>query len=119
MKNEPDTFNKDILIPYLEHWSSNREKIELAYEQKDHSAVDMMEVAIALYDEMLLHGGIEHDERSQLNVSKLLPLNGTERLQFVKDKVRSHYSFVQLDALFLETKKKAARLSLKSKKTEA
>lgn len=119
MQNEPDIFNKDILHPYLEHWSSNREKIELAYQQKDHLAVDMMKEAIALYDEMLVLGGSELDKRSQKDVSKLLPLNGTERLQFVKDKVNSHYSFVQLDALFLETKKKAARLSLKTKKTEA
>ena len=47
----------------------------------------------------------------------LLPLNGEERFQFVKDRINSHYAYIQLDALYTETKKKAARLSVRKSKS--
>ena len=50
------------------------------------------------------------DDRKGKVVYILLPLNGEERFEFVKDKISSHYAHIQLDALFTETKKKVARL---------
>ena len=75
----------------------------------------MMEEAIRDYEELLQRGGEILDERKGKMINTLLPLNGEERFQFVKDKISSHYAFVQLDALYTETKKKVARLSLMKK----
>ena len=55
------------------------------------------------------------DDRKGKIVYTLLPLNGEERFEFVKDKISSHYAYIQLDALFTETKKKVARLSIQKK----
>ena len=67
------------------------------------------------YSELLEIGGKVYDERKEKVVYTLLPLNGEERFEFVKDKIASHYAFVQLDALFTETKKKVARLAIQKK----
>ena len=74
-----------------------------------------MDVAIDNYNELLEHGGNEFDDRKGKVVYTLFPLNGEERFEFVKDKISSHYAYIQLDALFTETKKKVARLSIQKK----
>ena len=69
-------------------------------------------MAIENYSELLEHGGKVVDDRKGKIVYTLLPLNGEERFEFVKDKISSHYAYIQLDALYTETKKKVARLSI-------
>ena len=96
-------------------WETHRGQIELFYNQRDRQAIEMMEEAIRDYEELLQRGGEILDERKGKMINTLLPLNGEERFQFVKDKISSHYAFVQLDALYTETKKKVARLSLMKK----
>ncbi|MBE1554144.1 YpoC family protein [Sporosarcina limicola] len=115
MQSEANRFDKKLLAPYFDHWESIREKIESDYQQKDRQAVEVMKTAIDTYRKLLEQGGKELDKRSEKLVYTLLPLNGTERFEFVKAKIDSHYAFIQLDALFSETKKKAARLSIMKK----
>jgi len=112
MPSEPNRFDKELFTPYFEQWQQVREEIEACYEQKDRRAVELMETAIANYGELLERGGTAVDDRKGQDVFILLPLNGEERFQFVKDRIASHYAFVQLDALVSETKKKVARLAI-------
>jgi len=115
MPSEVNRINKELLTPYFEQWETVRDQIAAYYDQKDHQAVELMNVAIDNYSALLEQGGKILDERKGKQVYTLLPLNGIERFEFVKDKISSHYAHVQLDALFTETKKKVARLSLQKK----
>ncbi len=115
MPSEVNRINKELLAPYFNKWETVRDQIEAFYDQKDQQAVELMNVAIDNYSELLEHGGKELDDRKGKVVYTLLPLNGEERFEFVKDKISSHYAHIQLDALFTETKKKVARLSIQKK----
>lgn len=115
MTSEVKSIDKELFSPYFKKWEQNREQIELFYNQKDRQALEMMREAILAYDELLERGGKIMDERRGRMVYMLEPLNGEERLEFVKAKISSHYAFVQLDALYTETKKKVARLSIMKK----
>ncbi|AMQ06847.1 YpoC family protein [Sporosarcina psychrophila] len=115
MPNEVNRISKELLAPYFDQWETVRDQIEAFYDQKDHQAVELMNVAIDNYSELLEQGGKVLDDRKGKVVYTLLPLNGIERFEFVKDKITSHYAHVQLDALFTETKKKVARLSIQKK----
>ncbi|MFC5588225.1 YpoC family protein [Sporosarcina soli] len=112
MISEMKPIDKELFSPYFEKWEAIRETIELFYTQKDRQALEMMGEAILAFDELLERGGKMLDERKGKWVYTLEPLNGEERLAFVKAKISSHYAFVQLDALYTETKKKVARLSI-------
>lgn len=103
-------FSKELLAPHFEKWDLVKEKVEELYSLKDKEAIIFMEHAIRDYEHLLEYGGSELNERTGKLDALLLPLNGEERLQFVKDRITSHYAYIQLDALYTETKKKAARL---------
>lgn len=115
MPNEVNSFDKALFIPYFDQWATISDEIETYYDQKDRRAAELMETAIANYQQLLEQGGTMTDERTGKIVYRLLPLNGDERFEFVKDKIASHYAYVQLDALFAETKKKVARLAIQRK----
>jgi hypothetical protein len=107
--------NKEQLDPYFQWWDSKKEEIEKYYNENNRQAVILMEEAIINYSNLLLEGGDEINERNSKTTYRLLPLNGNERFEFIKEKIASHYAFVQLDALFIEVKKKAARLAILQK----
>jgi hypothetical protein len=115
MPSEVKRINKELLAPYFDQWETVRDQIADFYDQKDYQAVELMKVAIVNYSELLEQGGKVSDDRRGKVVYTLLPLNGEERFEFVKDKILSHYAHVQLDALFTETKKKVARLAIQKK----
>ena len=115
MPSEVNRIDKELLAPYFDQWETMRDQIESFYDQKDQQAVELMNVAIENYSELLENGGKVLDDRKGKVVYTLLPLNGEERFEFVKDKISSHYAYIQLDALFTETKKKVARLSIQKK----
>src|SRR6185437_11292366 len=106
MTSELKHIEKEFFAPFFSKWETARDDIEMFYNQKDRQAIEMMEEAIENYNELLEQGGKMFDERKGKTVYTLLPLNGKERFEFVKDKISSHYAFVQLDALYTETKKK-------------
>lgn len=112
MISEMKPIEKELFSPYFKKWDANRESIELFYTQKDRQALEMMEEAILAFDELLELGGKVLDERKGKMVYTLEPLNGEERLAFIKAKISSHYAFIQLDALYTETRKKVSRLSI-------
>lgn len=89
-----------------------KERIEEAYKQKNPEAADLMDMAIGNYLEML--GSFKNAESSSLDVSMIEPLNGKERLQFIRTKRVGHFAYVQLNALYNEAMKKAvSRLAMK------
>lgn len=108
--------DKSQVNHFFDHWDGLKGKIEKYYNEKDGKAVVLMQEAIANFDELLEFGGTEIDNRTGEQRYRLSPLNGEERFTFVQDKVNSHYAFVQLDALYDETRKKVARLSIVRKR---
>lgn len=110
-----DYLARELLTPHFEKWDSVKEKIEKLYRERDKEAVKLMEVAINDYTSLLEYGGKEINNRTGKEKYILLPLNGDERFNFIKERINSHYSYVQLDALYDETRKKAARLSVMKK----
>ena len=107
--------SKEHLAPHYEKWDAVKDKIEILYEARDKEAVRLMEIAINDYTELLEYGGKEINERTGKSKYLLLPLNGDERFTFIKERINSHYAHIQLDALYEETKKKAARLAVMRK----
>jgi len=108
-------FDKVNLAPYFEKWDIVKGEIENLYNQKNNQAVILMTTAIDDYTKLLEYGGKEFNERTGKEGYILLPLNGVERFEFIKSKIASHYAHIQLEALYSETKKKAARLSVSKK----
>ncbi|MDS9470851.1 YpoC family protein [Sporosarcina pasteurii] len=105
-------FSKDLLKPYFEPWDNVKEAIEQMYEENNPGKIEQMEQSIQQYIQLLEYGGTEINDLTGKNEYILLPLNGSERLEFIKKQIHSRYAFVQLSALFDETRKKAARLSV-------
>ena len=108
-------FSKEYLTGHYEKWEAVKEKIERLYDVRDPEAVKLMGIAINDYTKLLEYGGKEINERTGKSKYILLPLNGDERFNFIKDRINSHYAHIQLDALYEETKKKAARLAVMKK----
>ena len=108
-------FSKEFLTAHYDKWDVVKEKIEKLYSLDVKEAIKFMEIAIRDYEELLEYGGSELNKRTGKMEALLLPLNGEERFQFVKDRIASHYAYIQLDALYSETKKKAARLFVMKK----
>lgn len=105
-------FTKERTAPHFEKWDKVKGEIEKLYAEKNKQAIVLMEQAIADYEELLAYGGEELNERTGTYEPILLPLNGVERFEFIKKRIQSHYAYVQLNALYDETRKKAARLSV-------
>ncbi|MBD7906925.1 YpoC family protein [Sporosarcina gallistercoris] len=106
MDNSNPTVTKQQVMPYFDKWESLQPEIQQLYDAKHSSASELMKIAIANYEELLRvcapAGG--SDRRT-----KMEPLNGEERLQFIKDKMVSPFALIQLSLLYTELRKKTAR----------
>lgn len=107
-------FNQVQLIPFFEKWDEVKPLIEKYYDEKDCRVLPLMEEAIENYSILLALGGKE-ENRVGKQVFVLQALNGEERFKFIQMRINSHYACIQLDALYTETKKKAARLAVRKK----
>lgn len=105
-------FSKTYTAAHFEKWDAVKERIEKLYDEKNKEAIKLMEIAINDYADLLEYGGKELNEQTGKSEAILLPLNGAERFDFIKERIHSHYAYIQLNALYDETKKKAARLSV-------
>lgn len=103
------------MAPHFAKWDDVKEEIQRLYDEKDKEAVRLMEIAISDYTALLDYGGKEVNARTGELEPILLPLNGVERFEFIQQRIHSHYAYVQLNELYDETKKKAARLSVMKK----
>lgn len=105
---------KELLYSFWNRWLDMKARIEEAYKQKDPEAAYMMEKAIENYLGML--GSFSHVDTLDLGGSTSLiePLNGQERLLFIRRKITGYFAYIQLDALYIEAMKKAvSRMAMK------
>jgi hypothetical protein len=105
---------RDTLYSFWNAWLDMKKSIEDAYKQKDSRAADLMEKAIENYIRMVesfLHANPSVPGDIKLSIE---PLNGEERLQFIRSKISGYFAYVQLDALYTEAMKKAvSQLAMK------
>ncbi|MCM3637661.1 hypothetical protein M3152_08000 [Sporosarcina luteola] len=109
--HKPGMDRKALLYSCWNNWLDMKERIEEAYKQKSPEAANLIDIAIGNYMEML--GLFMNTESSSIDVSLIEPLNGIERLQYIRTKRAGHFAYVQLDALYSEAMKKAvSRLAM-------
>ena len=106
MDNKKLTLSKEHILPYFEKWELLKPEIQQRYDMKENDVIEWMEQAIVNYEELLLACSVVSgmDRRT-----KMEPLNGEERLQFIKTKMVSPFALVQLTLLHTELRKKIAR----------
>ena len=100
-----------------EEWTSLSEKISNAHKERNQPVQQFMIRGIRLYEE-LLASTIKAEEFhiEDIHQYEILPLNGVERYHFISSRPEHYVSYIQLNELFIETKKKMARLRIKSTK---
>lgn len=106
MHNKKVSLSKERIVPYFDKWESLMPEIQVRYDSKEDSSAEWMWIAIANYEELLEACSEVSGSTRQ---TKMEPLNGAERLQFIKDKIISPFALVQLSALYKEMRKKVAR----------
>lgn len=92
---------------FFKPWDQLREEIPPLHDTHHPAVKEKMEAALQLYYDLLQYGEEEGETHSLL-----FPLNGEERLAFIEEQMPRRYAFIQLDAVFDESRKKAARLSV-------
>jgi len=107
-----ENISKDIVDNWFSEWEQLSSQIHKAHEKRDRElANSLMQKGIAHYEALLIRSGnVEFvgDEDFEL-----YPVNGKERFQFIKMRPAQFACYRQLDELFKETKKRAARLRIK------
>lgn len=104
-----EMITKELVDTWHGEWEALQQAIHAAHTARDGSAQSLMEHGIALFERLLVDSaaGGEGDY-------ELLPINGAERLTFIKMRPGQYACYRQLDELFKETKKRCARLRLKA-----
>ncbi|MDN4493833.1 YpoC family protein [Ureibacillus aquaedulcis] len=106
---------KELVDPYFEQWNELSSLIHKAHDLRNGEAKSLMDEGIQLFENCI----INCSETTSLSILEseeyeVLPINGMERLQFIKMRPGQYACFRQLDELFKELKKRLARLRIKS-----
>ena len=88
---------------YFDEWEIIREELSGLMKFRNTKKLELMQKGINLLITI-------HDE-----VAEATPLNYIDRLSFIESNIERHVSFVQLDELFKESKKKIARIRAQNK----
>lgn len=113
------TFNvgniqKEVVDPIFLEWETLSKQIHEAHDQRNGLSKALMEQGIALYERLIITTSSDSSEELiEGEDYEVLPLNGKERLSFIKARPAQYACYRQLDELFKETKKRLARLRLK------
>jgi len=97
---------KEKIDAWFAEWQELEFKIHAAHDARNGEAKVLMEQATVLFERLVQEAGEE-----------VLPINGVERITFIKAKPGQYACYRQLDELFKETKKRAARLRLQAAKS--
>ncbi|MGE7920216.1 YpoC family protein [Viridibacillus sp. NPDC093762] len=109
-----EAISKEQVDQWLANWEILREEIHSSHAARDGKAKDIMQKGIGLYETFIIKASNVTLESIQLSDEyEALPINGAERLQFIKRRPGQYACYRQLDELFIETKKRMARLRLK------
>ncbi|KYG91698.1 hypothetical protein A0U40_01780 [[Bacillus] sp. KCTC 13219] len=93
------------------NWNALREQIHAAHEARNGQAEPFMHQGIEHFLQFLMIASEVEGYDTQASY-ELLPLNGGERLAFIRANPAQYASYRQLDELYKETKKRCARLRL-------
>lgn len=105
---------KELVDAWYAEWNVLQQAIHEAHSQRDGSALPLMKQGLALFERLVVESA-QTDEPLHLQMEyELLPINGAERLQFIKMRPGQYACYRQLDELFKETKKRCARLRLRA-----
>ncbi|MBK3496756.1 hypothetical protein JFL43_18185 [Viridibacillus sp. YIM B01967] len=109
-----DAISKERVEKWLADWEILRAEIHTSHATRDGKAKEIMLKGIDLYEVFIINVSQTSVEVVQLREEyEVLPINGVERLQFIKQRPGQYACYRQLDELFIETKKRMARLRLK------
>ncbi|WP_339250042.1 YpoC family protein [Sporosarcina sp. FSL W8-0480] len=108
------TRDYEVLNSYWEKWLRLSDEIRTALKQKDPKVVVLMESALQNYTEMLSSFILIKPATVDDATEAIEPLNGHERLQFIREKMNREFAFIQLKALYSEAQKKAVSLLVRS-----
>ncbi|TKI63526.1 hypothetical protein FC756_17830 [Lysinibacillus mangiferihumi] len=100
-----DAITKEKIDEWFAQWALLEAQIHAAHQARNGKAKGLMEEAIRLFERLVNEAGEE-----------VLPINGVERLTFIKTKPGQYACYRQIDELFKETKKRTARLRLQATK---
>lgn len=112
---EPTIEDRALLF---HQWDTMKDEIKELYAEQDKQAVPLMEQAIARYEQIVSSKGKTFNKAQQVEEYVLDPLNGKERLAFIKARINSHYAYIQLEMLYIELRKKIARLEAMEKRQQ-
>ncbi|WP_413362520.1 YpoC family protein [Lysinibacillus sp. 3P01SB] len=106
-----EAISKEIIDEWFSNWEKLRDQIHIAHEERSKETAVLMKQGIAHYEQLLLNSA---GQNATLESDfELYPINGKERLEFIKMKPGQYACYRQLDELYKETKKRCARLRLK------
>ena len=106
-----EAISKEIIDEWFGEWEVLREQIHAAHDERRKEAALLMEQGIAHYEKLLIDSAAK--DAGPADDFELYPINGKERLEFIKMKPGQYACYRQLDELYKETKKRCARLRLK------
>lgn len=110
-----ERIQKESVDTWYAKWEALCEQIHASHEVRDGQARELMAQGITLFEMFMIEGSmIDGNEEVPFEQLELMPLNGSERLAFIKKRPDQYACYRQLDELFKETKKRAARLRLKA-----
>ncbi len=116
IKAKNEAIQKEKVEPYFEQWSQLSEQIHHAHDQRSGEAKNLMEKGIALFEQCIIDcSEVEDQSIKESGQYEVMPINGMERLLFIKARPGQYACYRQLDELFKELKKRLARLRIKSK----
>ena len=111
-KASPDTVKQ-----LLNEWETLHLNISEAHKWRNGSVNEFMFQGIELYNRLLVStSDVKDFDTQDIPKYEVLPLNGEERYRFVLSKTEHYVSFIQLNELFDETKKKISRLRILASK---
>lgn len=114
IKVNRESIGKENVEPFFEQWQALSEKIHQSHDKRDGQAKLLMEEGITLFEQCVKH--CSDTDGNNILVEEeyeVLPINGMERLQFIKARPGQYACYRQLDELFKELKKRLARLRVK------
>jgi len=108
-----EAIEKEKVEGYFDQWEEISHLLYEAFDQRQQNTKELMERGIHLFEALIVQTSQTEEETMNANEQyEVMPINGMERLQFIKSRPDRYASYRQLDELFKELKKKYARLRI-------
>lgn len=108
-----EAIKKKLVDEWINEWEILKQSIHNSHTTRDGKAKDIMLKAIQLYESLILKASNQSGKILENEQYEILPVNAIERLSFIKSRPGQYACYRQLDELFIETKKRCARLRTK------